>query len=122
MATQPPLWRRAFDAVEVPLRVHAESASSTAEFTQAMLTLFQVSTSLGKAARSTSSRLWHVANLPSYSDLRRLFRQVGALENRLDRMNLEIERLARRLDERPAKRAPRKATATDRATDHERND
>jgi hypothetical protein len=111
------MWRRAFDAVEVPLRVRAESASSTAEFAQAMITLFQISTTLGKAARSTSSRLWHVANLPSYSDLRRLFRQIGALENRLDRMNVEIERLARRLDERPTKRAARKVTDDERTDD-----
>jgi hypothetical protein len=116
MAKEIPLWRKAFDAVEVPLRVRAESAASTAEFAQALLMLFQVSTTLGKAARSTSSRLWHVANLPSYSDMRRLFRQIGALENRLDRMNVEIERLARRLDELSAKRSSRKAPA------HERND
>ncbi len=109
-----PLWRRAFDAIEVPLRVRAESTASTAEFAQTLLTLFQVTTVMGRAARSTSSRLWHVGNLPSYSDMRRLFRQLGAIENRLDRMSVEIERLARRLDEheRPVRRSARKPRTT----------
>lgn len=120
MAAQPPpLWRRAFDAVEIPLRERAESAASTAEFAQALLMLFSVTTTLGKAARSTSSRLWHVANLPSYSDLRRVFRQLGALENRLDRLTVEVERLAQRFDERPPGRSLRKAKIHERSDERE---
>jgi hypothetical protein len=95
---QNPMWRRAFDAVEEPARKRLEAAVGTAEFARVMMAALQAWTVLGKTGRAASTRLLHLANLPAHADLRRLSRQLGALEGKVDKIGAEFELLQRRLD------------------------
>jgi hypothetical protein len=109
MAKPNPLWRRTFDAVEKPLRERAEALAGTEEFGRALLIAFGAWTTARRAARGTSTWLLHLANLPAHADLRRLSRQVGALENKVDRLSAELERIAARLARADGARARRVA-------------
>jgi hypothetical protein len=95
---QNPMWRRAFDAVEEPARKRLEAAVGTAEFARVMMMALQTWTMVGKTGRAASTRLLHLANLPAHADLRRLSRQLGALEGKVDKIAAELELLQRRLD------------------------
>jgi hypothetical protein len=94
----PPLWRQAFDALEEPLRKRAEAMASTEEFGRVLMTAFTTWTSVSRTVRSTSTTLLHLANLPAHADFRRLARQVGALEAKLEKLAAELERLGDRLE------------------------
>jgi hypothetical protein len=95
---QNPLWRRAFDAVEEPTRKRAEAVVGTAEFARVMMIALSAWTAIGKTRRRASTGLLHLANLPAHADLRRLSRQLGALEGKVDKIAAELEHISRRLD------------------------
>jgi len=92
------MWRRAFDAVEQPARQRIEAAVGTPEFARVAMTLLSAWTSVGKTSRAASTRLLHMANIPAHADLRRLSRQLGALEGKVDKLVADLEELNRRLD------------------------
>ena len=107
MSKPNPLWRQAFDAVEQPLRRRAEAVAGTEEFSRVLMTAFGVWTSARRGVLGASTTLLHLANLPAYADLRRLRRQLGHLENRIEKLDADLDRLARRIDEeglRPRKK------------------
>ncbi len=95
---QNPMWRRAFDAVEQPARKRLEAAVGTPEFARVALTVLSLWTTVGKTGRAATTRLLHLANLPAHADLRRLSRQIGALEGKIDKLAADVAQLARRLD------------------------
>jgi hypothetical protein len=103
-----PRWRQAFDAVEKPLRERAEAITSTEEFSRALMLLFGAATTVRRSARGASTYLLHLANLPAHADLRRLARQVGALENKVESLTAGLDRVTRLL-ERGAEREKRSA-------------
>ncbi|MGH7804902.1 MAG: hypothetical protein ACREQJ_11185, partial [Candidatus Binatia bacterium] len=47
---------------------------------------------------AASTTLLHLANLPAHADFRRLARQVGALEAKLEKLAADLERLGEKLD------------------------
>ena len=99
MAKKPqPLWRQAFDSVEMPLRKRAEELASTEEFGRVLIAAFGAWTTVSRGMRSASTTALHMANLPAHADLRRLARQLGALEAKLEKLSAEVERLGDRLD------------------------
>jgi len=95
---QNPMWRRAFDAVEQPARQRLEAAVGTQEFARVAMMLLSAWTTVGKTSRAASTRLLHMANIPAHADLRRLSRQLGALEGKVDKIVADLEQLNRRLD------------------------
>ena len=95
---QNPMWRRAFDAVEQPARQKIEAAVGTQEFARVAMTLLSAWTTVGKTGRAATTRMLHVANIPAYTDLRRISRQLGALEGKVDKLAADLEELNRRLD------------------------
>ena len=95
---QQPLWRQAFDAVEQPLRKRAEDLASTEEFGRVLIAAFTTWTTVSRTARAASTSVLHMANLPAHADLRRLARQLGALEAKLEKLAADVERLGDRLD------------------------
>jgi hypothetical protein len=96
--SQKPLWRRAFDALEQPARKRIEAAVGTAEFASVLMIALQAWTAIGKTSRNASTRVLHLANLPAHADLRRLSRQVGALEAKVDKLAADLAQIARRFD------------------------
>jgi len=102
-----PRWRQAFDALEKPLRERAEALTSTEEFSRALMLLFGAATTVRRGARGASTYLLHLANLPAHADLRRLARQVGALENKVESLSAELGRVARLLEQGGGERQKR---------------
>lgn len=98
MPKEEPQWRRAFDALEEPLRKRAEALAGTEEFSRVLLTAFGAWTSVARGARAASTSLLHSANLPAHADLRRLARQIGALEAKIEALDTALERLTERID------------------------
>jgi hypothetical protein len=103
-----PRWRQAFDAVEKPLRERAEAIAGTEGFSRALMLLFGAATTVRRSSRGASTYLLHLANLPAHADLRRLARQVGALENKVESLTAGLDRVTRLL-ERGAEREKRSA-------------
>jgi hypothetical protein len=101
MAKKQPLWRQAFDALEQPLRRQAESIASTEEFGRVLMTAFTTYTSVARNVRAASTSVLHMANLPAHADLRRLARQIGALEAKLEKLAADVERIGERLEGPP---------------------
>ena len=104
-----PLWRQAFDAFEKPLRERAEALAGTEEFSRALMLAFSAWTTARKTARGASTYVLHLANLPAHADLRRLARQLGALENKVETLAAEVDRLARLIERGEGERARRVA-------------
>ena len=100
MAKRNPRWREAFDSVERPLRERVEAIAGTEEFGRILVAAFGVWTTVRRATRGASTYLLHSANLPAHADFRRLARQLGALENKVDRLAADLERVERLLDRR----------------------
>ena len=90
--------RQVFDSVEEPLRKQAEALAATEEYSRALLGAFGAWTTVSRGMRSVSSGLLHLANLPAHQDVRRLTRQLGALEGKVDRIAAELERISERLE------------------------
>jgi hypothetical protein len=104
-----PRWRQAFDAVEKPLRERAEAIAGTEEFSRALMLLFGAVTTARRSARGASTYLLHLANLPAHADLRRLARQVGTLENKVEHLAAEVDRVARLLERGGGEQEKRRA-------------
>lgn len=114
MPKEEPRWRRAFDALEEPLRRRAEALAGTEEFSRLLLGAFGAWTSVARGARSASTTLLHSANLPAHADLRHLARRLGVVESKLDVLAAAVDRLSERIDAlavdapKPRARTPRR--------------
>ena len=91
-ANQPPLWRRAVDAVERGAAPQLESLVRTREFARAVGLLTRTRGSARTEIAAASARLWHLINLPAGSDVARLRSQLGALDREVRRLSLLLER------------------------------
>jgi len=89
--------RRAFDTIEEPLRKRVEALAATEEYGRTLYLAFGAWSAASRVTRSASTSLLHLVNLPAHADLRRLARQLGALEAKIDAVSAEVERVARRL-------------------------
>ena len=109
MAKTDSMLRQAFDSLEEPLRKRAEELAASREYGRTLYAALGVWAALARGSRRASTGLLHLVNLPAHADLRRLARQLGALEAKIEGVSLELERLSRRLDERDRPvRGPRK--------------
>jgi hypothetical protein len=106
-----PLWWPLFIAAERAVGSRLERATRSEEFATAVTRLAQVEGALRSAyVRATAAQL-HRANLPAWSDLRRLGEQVTALERRVADLAVKIERAS------PAKPRPRSTRRPPRSSD-----
>jgi hypothetical protein len=87
----PPLWRRAFDAVEGPLGDALTQGVRTGAFNDAVaLGLRLERWAQGEVERRTR-RVLHAANLPTATDVRRLAQQVAELQRQVRALSHEVE-------------------------------
>jgi hypothetical protein len=96
MSSPPPLWRRAYDAVDRSITPHAESLVRTPTFAQGAALVRRVQTLARTSARDLTARAWHLVNLPAGSDVSRLRAQVGALDREVRRLTVALETERRR--------------------------
>ena len=100
-------WRQLFDAFEQPLRAHAEATASTAEFSSMLMQAVEQWQSLTEKSKETTAKLMHMSNVPAYSDVSRLSRQVGTLIGRVDTLAHRVETLIEMVEQlAPPSRPP----------------
>jgi hypothetical protein len=89
-----PSLRSGYDAVERQIAPRVESLVRTSQAAQARAWILQARAALGDRLDSASARLLHTANLPAGTDIKRLRRQVGALDREVRQLRLELTRHA----------------------------
>ena len=93
MASKAPLWRRVFDTGERAVGSRLESLVQTGEFAALVGLGTHLRAEVIRRVERQSSRLWHLANLPAGSDIRRLREQLVRVDRRLVAMAKELEEL-----------------------------
>ena len=78
-----PLWRRAFDAADRRVSGPVESATASAAFHDAVTLGLRLQARVRGRMERESRRALHLLNLPSNTDVRRLYEQVAALRREL---------------------------------------
>ena len=91
--TDKPILRQIFDRLEQPIREQAETVVARDDFVQALLLIQAYRKALNEKSRGAMSRMMHLWNIPAYSDINKLSRQIGNLANKLDTLQAEIEDL-----------------------------
>jgi hypothetical protein len=93
-----PLWRKAFDVVERAVASPLERGTNSSEFAVTLAVARRLQRGVARRADAVASWAWHQVALPSAADVRRLQRQVAAVERELGalRRDLDTERRERR--------------------------
>jgi hypothetical protein len=102
MPAEPPLWRRAFNRGERAVGRPLENAVASRAFNDVFVLTFRVQGGAYRLFQRQSRAVLHLWNLPTYADVTRLHRQVGALR-------AEIQDLSMRLEDQQHQRQPRPA-------------
>ncbi len=104
MAAPPPLWRRAFDAVEGPVGDALSAGVRSPVFADALAVTLRLNRRVRGEVERQSRRALHLVNLPAASDMRRLSTQVAELQR-------EVHALSRRLAAEESAAPPPSPTA-----------
>ena len=89
--TGKPLWRSGFDRLERGVGAPLERFVQTASFAKAATTLVRVQSVTRHTVERRLSQLWHVANLPTRTDVAGLRGQVSQLNTELQVMKSAVE-------------------------------
>jgi len=87
-----PLWRQVFDAVDRRVAGPVEAGARSDVFADALALAWRVQRRLRREAERQSARALHLLNLPAAADVRRLSRQVAALQREVRELSRERER------------------------------
>lgn len=118
-----PAWRRAFDKLERTVGEPLEDAVASQRYVdlvvKGMKAQLAVNRTVKRAVDHQIARALHLINVPAYSDLRRLSRQMTTLTGEVRGLTEQTDRLsvaATRLEERQAELA--QGPHTDRGRDN----
>jgi polyhydroxyalkanoate synthesis regulator phasin len=92
MPSQPPLWRRAFDAVEKPLGDALAQGARSGAFADVVAVGVRVERLARREVERRTRRVLHLANLPTATDVRRLTQQVTELQRQVRALSREVEK------------------------------
>lgn len=95
-----PLWRRAFDTLERAVGSPLERGTSASEFAMTLAIARRLRRGAARRADAAASWVLHQAALPSHADIRRLRRQLSAVERELGALRRDLD------DRRPARKRP----------------
>jgi len=102
-----PLWLRAFDAAERALAPRLEEAVQSPAFADALTFALRAQGAARRAVEERTRALWHLANLPTATDVAALRREVAVLDRELQDIGAALERaLADREETDDAQAAP----------------
>jgi len=104
-----PLWRRTFDRVERPLGGALEEVAGSGAFAQALNVTLRARAAARAQLERRTRRVWHLANLPAGSDVKRLHRQVVELDREVRRLRQALEAAERRREDGDGSARPRAA-------------
>ena len=91
MANDLPLWLKLVLRMERAVGVHVESAVHSDAYFDLVADLNRGKARATATVESVSKRLWHLANLPAGTDIRRMRQQLAAMERRLVQLSKELE-------------------------------
>jgi hypothetical protein len=93
-----PQWRRAYEAVDAVIAPRLEALLQGSAFAGMVTHNARVSHALRTWSEQQTRRVWHLWNLPSGSDVRRLRRDVSALDRQVRRLGHTLDDIRRTLD------------------------
>jgi hypothetical protein len=93
--TDQPSWRRAYDALECNVATQVKALVRSGEFSHTCATIACARRLVRNQVNGIAARLWHLINLPAGTDVQRLRIQVGALDRKVRRLSLQLDRQAR---------------------------
>jgi hypothetical protein len=89
--TGKPLWRSGFDRLERGVGAPLERFVQTTSFARAATTLLRVESVTRHTVERRLGQFWHVANLPTRTDVAHLRGQVSQLDRQLEMMRSAAE-------------------------------
>ncbi|HEY3019390.1 MAG TPA: hypothetical protein VGJ32_04315 [Solirubrobacteraceae bacterium] len=104
MAGRPPLWRRAFDAVEKPLGDALASGARSGAFADVLAIAVRVNRRAQREVERRTRRALHLVNLPAATDVRRLSQQVTDLQRQVRSLERELQAATDRKPRKPPAR------------------
>lgn len=78
-----PTWRQVFDSWEKAVAPRLEELTASSEFRQFMASSIKWNAAARRQVERTSRQWLHAANIPTATDVRKLRRQIGELENEI---------------------------------------
>jgi hypothetical protein len=102
MAEGFPLWLRVVLRVERTVGASVESAVHSGTYFDAVAELSRTKAKLTGTVEGVSKRIWHLANLPAGTDIRRMRQQLAGIERRLIQLSKELEEQRVALDDEGA--------------------
>lgn len=113
---EPPSIRQVYGVFEQRITPVVETVVHSEQFGDATAVVGKLRKFIGKSIENTTTDLLHLANLPAGSDIKRLRRQIGALDYEVRKLRLELAaREAARDVEKPGEPKPGKGSAHDGA-------
>lgn len=94
MATGNPLWLRLVLRAERMVGSRVEHAVHSDAYFDLVAELNRTNARLTGMVESVSKRIWHLANLPAGTDIRRVREQLARMERRLVELSKELDELA----------------------------
>jgi hypothetical protein len=109
----PPAWKSAVDRVDRVVSPKADAFVRTNAFADAVGAMIRLESQVRRRMERQTSRIWHMWNLPTAGDIRRVRAQLSAVEARLRDMSERLEETEEA--RRPNGTAPRQAPARTRS-------
>jgi hypothetical protein len=93
VATGAPLWLKLVLRAERIVGSRVEGAVHSDAYFDLVTELSRTRASLSGLVEATSRRIWHLANLPAGSDVRRVREQLARMERRIVELSKDLEML-----------------------------
>jgi hypothetical protein len=87
----PPAWRGAVNRLDRVISPRADAFVRTNLFADAVAAMIRLETQVRRRAERQTSRVWHLYNLPTATDVRRVRSQLSAVEARLRDLSERLE-------------------------------
>jgi hypothetical protein len=91
VANDLPLWLKLVLRMERTIGVRVESAVHSGTYFDLVADVSRSKARATAAVESVSKRVWHLANLPAGTDIRRMRQQLAGMERRLIQLSKELE-------------------------------
>jgi hypothetical protein len=89
--SRPPTWRATVDRLDRAVSPKADAIVRTNLFADAVAAIIRLEAQVRRRAERETSRLWHLWNLPTADDVRRVRSQLSAVEARLRDVSERLE-------------------------------
>jgi hypothetical protein len=99
MAGGVPLWLSVVIRLERTIGARVETAVHSDTYFDLVAEISRTKAKLTDTVEGVSKRVWHLANLPAGTDIRRMRQQLAGMERRLVQLSKELEEQRAALDD-----------------------